>query len=437
MKIAILGGGTAGFIAAAHMTRYFPQARLWHIYDSRIPTIGVGEGTTPRFPLWLNEVTGVGPDEIATRCGATVKLGSYYEGWGSRNADFVNRFQPPRLYGYHFDAGRVTGIIGDHVRATRLDARVTSLETLPGGVTVGFEDGSHLDCDYVLDARGFPPGAWTQAPEDPDIIRMDWIPTGRAMVRRLPPSAETSMSRSIARPHGWAFQIPLQEWTSCGYVFNPSLSSDEEVLEDFDAFLEDEGAEPTEIRVRVSFPNFMRRNWFDGRIFTIGNAASFVEPLEATAIGATIMQVRTAQRWMAEQDRQSPPDKDAVGFANQTMRSYVLRNSLFIAWHYACGSRWDTPFWDLAARSLERAGKHRYLKGHVQAMTDFLDVGRDLPGAKIGACTEQERWEREILPKLTKYVPFGNFSELNFAQVGHGIGYYDADKISAGGGVNG
>ena len=109
MKVAVLGGGTAGFIAAAHMTRYFPKAQLWHIYDSRIPTIGVGEGTTPRFPLWLNEVTGIGPDEIAERCGATVKSGSYYEGWGSRDMDFVNRFQPPRLFGYHFDASRVTG----------------------------------------------------------------------------------------------------------------------------------------------------------------------------------------------------------------------------------------------------------------------------------------------------------------------------------------
>ncbi|MBO9413767.1 MULTISPECIES: tryptophan 7-halogenase [unclassified Ruegeria] len=436
MKVAVLGGGTAGFIAAAHMTRYFPKAQLWHIYDSRIPTIGVGEGTTPRFPLWLDEVTGVGPDEIAERCGATVKSGSYYEGWGSRDVDFVNRFQPPRLFGYHFDAGRVTGIIRDHVRATQMDAKVVSLDSLPDGVNIGFEDGSHLQCDYVLDARGFPSGAWDQAPADPDIIRMDWIPTGRAMVRRLPPSPDTSMSRIVARPHGWIFQIPLREWTSCGYVFNPSISSDEDVLADFDSFLKEEGAELAEIRVRVSFPNFMRRTWFDGRVFTIGNAASFVEPLEATAIGATIMQVRIAQRWMTDHHPQSTTDIQAVDHANRTMRAYVLRNSLFIAWHYVRGSRWNSPFWDLAARSLEYAGKHAYLRGHIGAMSDFLDVGRDLPGTEIGACTKQDIWEQDILPKLTKFIPFGNFSELNFAQVGHGIGYYNANNTSAGNGTH-
>lgn len=437
MKIAVLGGGTAGFIAAAHFTHYFPDADLWHIFDSRIPTIGVGEGTTPRFPLWLKEVTGVGPDEIGARCGSTVKMGSLYEGWGAEENTFVNRFQPPRLYGYHFDAGRVTDLIGDHVKANHLDARVVSLTTSPDRVQIGFEDGTHMHCDYVLDARGFPAGAWADAPEDPDIIRMDWIPTGRAMVRRLPPSKQTSMSRSIARPHGWAFQIPLRDWTSCGYVFNPTLSSDEDVLKDFDAFLESEETEPTEIRVRVNFPNFMRRNWFDGRVFTIGNAASFVEPLEATAIGATIMQVRTAQRWMTEYYPQNVPDKAAVDHANATMRSYILRNSLFIAWHYACGSQWDSPFWNLASGSLARAGKHKYLERHMGAMTDFLDAGRDLPGARIGACTDQKKWENDVLPMLTRYVPFGNFSELNFAQVGHGIGYYSTNHSAAGGSIHG
>ena len=49
MRIAVLGGGTAGFIAACHLTRSLPHVELLHVFDTRIPTIGVGEGTTPRF----------------------------------------------------------------------------------------------------------------------------------------------------------------------------------------------------------------------------------------------------------------------------------------------------------------------------------------------------------------------------------------------------
>jgi tryptophan halogenase len=80
MRIAVLGGGTAGFIAAAHLTRHLPQAELLHVFDSRIPTIGVGEGTTPRFAMWFEEVTGLGFPHLAERCGATLKKGSRYEG---------------------------------------------------------------------------------------------------------------------------------------------------------------------------------------------------------------------------------------------------------------------------------------------------------------------------------------------------------------------
>ena len=94
MKIAVLGGGTAGFIAAAHLTRNVPDAELLHVFDSRIPTIGVGEGTTPRFPVWFEEVTGLGFPDLAERCGATLKKGTRFDGWGLDGAEFLNRFQP-------------------------------------------------------------------------------------------------------------------------------------------------------------------------------------------------------------------------------------------------------------------------------------------------------------------------------------------------------
>ena len=104
MKIGVIGGGTAGFMAAAHMSRHFPDADLVHVFDSRIPPIGVGEGTTPRFPGWFNEVTGLGFSDLQNRCHATLKSGTRFEGWGSGGEDFIHRFQPVRLLGYHFDA---------------------------------------------------------------------------------------------------------------------------------------------------------------------------------------------------------------------------------------------------------------------------------------------------------------------------------------------
>jgi hypothetical protein len=57
-----------------------------------------------------------------------------------------------------------------------------------------------------------------------------------------------------------------------------------------------------------------------------------------------------------------------------------------------------------------------------------VEAGRKLPGLALSACTDQEAWDRDVYPLLTIYRPFGNFSELNFAQVGHGIGYYEARR---------
>jgi len=423
MRIAVLGGGTAGFIAAAHITRYLPDAELLHVFDSRIPTIGVGEGTTPRFAMWFEEITGLGLDHLAARCGATLKKGSHYEGWGDHGSNFMHRFQPVELFAYHFDAAGVVDVLGEHVRGQRIDARVDALETTADAVRIRLEDQTTLVCGYVLDARGFPRDLATN-PDD--YIQLDWIPTGKATIRRLSPQKWSGSSRMIARPHGWIFQIPLREWTSCGYVFNPRINSDAEIAADLTAFLHAEGITEWEQRVTPRFPNFIRRTMFDGRVFFGGNAASFIEPLEATTIGHAIVQTRAATRWIAEEGRGRCAEPEEIEAYNRLMLAYVCRDSLFVAWHYACGSRWDTAFWQYARGGIERARNHPLAKPHLAAMEKFIEAGRPLPGAALSACEDQGQWERDVLPLLRLNRPFGNFSELNFAQVGHGIGYYHA-----------
>jgi tryptophan halogenase len=426
MRIAVLGGGTAGFIAAAHFTRSLPQAELLHVFDSRIPTIGVGEGTTPRFPGWFEEVTGLGFPDLAERCGATLKRGTRFEGWGNGGTEFLHRFQPIRLIGYHFDATELVRLLGEHVRAERVDARVEELHTSADGARVRLADGTMRRCDYVFDARGFPSPTDGAGSAPRDRIQLNWIPTGRAILRRLLPQRLSGVTRAVARPHGWIFQIPLRGWTSCGYIFNPRLSSDAQVEADFTAFLQEEGVPSWNDRGMLNFPNFLRRRIFDGRVFRGGNAGCFLEPLEATAIGTAILHVRSAARWIVEHGGDSCADPDEVEAFNRAMRSCVCRDSLFLAWHYACGSRWDTPFWQYARRGIERARNSAMARPHLADMEEFVEAGRALPGLALSAYDDQDRWDREVYPLLRLYRPFGNFSELNFAQVGHGIGYYNA-----------
>jgi tryptophan halogenase len=366
-------------------------------------------------------------NDLAERCGATLKKGTLFDGWGTTGEPFLNRFQPTRLIGYHFDASQVVKVLAEYVRAQRIDARVSDVLTSSDGVRVRLADDTEHLCDYVFDARGFPASSGSTD----EFIALDWIPTGRAILRWLPPGGLVGSTRASARPHGWIFQIPLRDATSAGYIFNPRISSEAEAEADFAAFHHEEGVPDWTHRGVLDFPNFTRRRWCDGRVFRIGNQASFLEPLEATAIGTCIVQVRRAARWIEEHGPENRADADELEAVNDELLSFIVCNSLFVAWHYACGSRWDTAFWQYARRGLERASENETANSYLDELAEFVEAGRALPGRALAACEDQAQWDRDVYPLLSLYRPFGNFSELNFAQVGHGIGYYD-DRRHAG-----
>lgn len=424
MRVAVLGAGTAGFVAAAQFSKALPQAELLHVFDSQLPTIGVGEGTTPRFPGWFEDVTGLSFETLAERCGATLKTGTQFEGWGSAGRTFINRFQPVRLVGYHFDAASVVQVLAEHVRAERVDARVTALLRQPDGVRLQLQGGQNMLCDYVFDCRGFPRSTNAGQGAEDEVLALDWIPTGRAMLRRIAPGGFSGVTRAIARPHGWIFQIPLRDWTSTGYIYNPGLSSDAEVDADYTRFLHEAGVAHWEPRGALAFPNFVRKQLFDGRVFRGGNAACFLEPLEATAIGSAIVLARAAGHWMAEHATKAGAEAEVADY-NQALLTNVCRDSLFLAWHYSGGSCWDTPFWRHARQGLDRARATPWAAAQLDAMKPFVAAGRRLPGPELAACGSQDEWDQRILPLLKLFRPYGNFSELNFAQVGHGIGCYE------------
>jgi tryptophan halogenase len=244
------------------------------------------------------------------------------------------------------------------------------------------------------------------------------------MLRRLQKAGSSEATLAVARPHGWIFQIPLRDWTSCGYIYNADLSSDAEIDFDFTNFLEEEGVANWSRRGALSFPNFARHKVFDGRVFWLGNAAAFSEPLEATAICTGVFEIRAAAHLILDQGPIGGVAPDKVRTFNRKMFGYVLRNSLFLAWHYACGSRWDSAFWKYAKQGIERARDCTLTQCHLADMETFIEAGRNLPGLALSTYEDQDRWDREVYPLLSLYRPFGNFSELNFSQIGHGIGYY-------------
>ena len=202
-------------------------------------------------------------------------------------------------------------------------------------------------CPTVFDARGFPREL------HPDRhIDISFIPTNTAIIRRCPatirekhgqPVLQHTYTRAVARPHGWIFVIPLTVHTSYGYIFNRDVSSQSDVEADFDAFLEADGVTEFEQRAVIPFPNFVHRQIFDGAVARIGNAAAFMEPLEATAIVSAQLQIGMVLH--IRLNRSIENLKRDAPVVNRFLVNNMLCYGLFVGWHYSCGSKYDSGFW--------------------------------------------------------------------------------------------
>ena len=352
-KIAVVGQGTAGSLAAASVSRFHPDSdhELHHIYDSRIPVIGVGEGSWPSLVQHLRQLTDLPDETVQRRLKGTRKYGVAFEGWGRLDRDFIHYFRPQRVsYAYHLSADLMADLLRESTRARHIDAKVLDIAKVDGGARVEFEGRASERYDLVFDARGFP------GELHPDRhIGISFIPTDTAVIRRCPAIVEESgegpllqhtYTRAVARPHGWIFVIPLTVHTSYGYIFNRELSGLAEVEADFDAFLEADGVTEFERRAVIRFPNFVHRRIYDGAVARIGNAAAFMEPLEATAIVSAQLQIG-----IVLQTRLNRPvehlERDAPA-VNRFLIDNMLCYGLFVGWHYSRGSRYDSGFWRYA-----------------------------------------------------------------------------------------
>ena len=349
-RIAVVGRGTAGSLAAASIARALPdhEYELHHIYDSRIPVIGVGEGSWPSLVSQLHELTDLPHETIQRRLNGTRKYGVSFEDWGRRNQHFIHFFTPPQVsYAYHLSADLLAGILEEATKAQHIDANVLTIRRVDDGAVIDFDGRSSERYDLVFDARGFPKEV---VPEQ--HIDISFIPTNTAVIRRCPaiiepqhdgPVVEHTYTRAVARPHGWVFVIPLTAHTSYGYIFNRDITSLTDVESDFDSFLSADQVSEFEQRAVLQFPNFVHRQMYDGVIARVGNAAAFMEPLEATAIVSAQMQIGMVLQMRINRSIDLLEKDTPV--VNRFLVNNVLTYGLFVGWHYSCGSTYDSEFW--------------------------------------------------------------------------------------------
>ncbi|OYY92069.1 MAG: tryptophan halogenase [Sphingomonas sp. 28-66-16] len=340
-EIVIIGGGTAGWMAAAALARFVgSQVSIRLIESDAIGTIGVGEATIPQLKLFN---AGLGIDEamFVRATSATFKLGIEFDGWREPGARYIhafgaigrghglipfhhywlrhraeggtiplwafsasaqaaarNRFaplqeQPDQLpsgmdYAFHFDAGLYAAFLRDYAErlgVRRIEGRIA--DVVLGGETgfvqaVTLEDGTRLAGDLFVDCSGFRGLVIEQALGAGYDDWSRWLPCDRALAV---PSARvdplTPFTRSSARKAGWQWRIPLQHRTGNGHVYCSAFTSDDDAAATLLAHLDGAPlADPRPLR----FTTGKRRRMWIKNCVALGLAAGFMEPLESTSI---------------------------------------------------------------------------------------------------------------------------------------------------------
>lgn len=401
-NIVVLGGGTAGLTAALTLKRKLPQMNLRVIRSPEIGVIGVGESTNMTFPKHFLEDLGIPLPRLMKLIDPTLKLGIRFL-WGPRpefhyafafelavrhpslkrsNAAYredgdvwtgpvsalmahelaFHRGQdgkprPHRNFAFHIENPKM--VAGLEVLCKEAGVRISEgtvrgVERGEQGVAaLHLADGERVTADLFVDASGFRAELIGKTLEEPWIPYTKSLYCDRAVVGSWMREEEVISPYTLAETMeaGWCWRIEHSQHINRGYVYSSSFLSDEEARVEFLRKNPKIRGEQTHI---VRFLSGRRARLWVGNVVAVGNASGFVEPLEATAIGALCLQSGTLAAALEEAHFEMSDPMRALFNRYNTDQWDDIRD--FLAIHYKFNHRVESGFWQTARRDVDLAG---------------------------------------------------------------------------------
>jgi tryptophan halogenase len=390
-KVVVVGGGSAGFLAALGLKVKMPDLVVRVIRSKDIGIIGVGEGSTAPLTTFLHGYLDADIRTLLRLAQPTLKMGLKFVGWGPRKHYYYPfgaqlDIKPPTLqrniayycddeiddatlemamiarekvffrdqngqpqvhnkFAYHIENEKFVyyleafaknfgvEIVEDTIQGvTQDESGVKELKLASGGVETA---------DLFVDCSGFKSLLLGETLGEPYISYKPSLFCDRAVVGGWERTTEPihPYTTSEAMDHGWCWQIEHLNRINRGYVYSSDFVSDDEARRELVA----KNPKITGPHRVIRFTSGRYRRAWVKNVVAIGNASGFVEPLEATALGVIAARSQLVSQMLIECDRQIDPFE--VDLYNQSHGRLWDSIRDFLASHYRFNSHPTTPFW--------------------------------------------------------------------------------------------
>ncbi|WP_299802227.1 tryptophan halogenase family protein [uncultured Shewanella sp.] len=433
-RIAIVGGGTAGWLTANHLGKALlanEQLSITLIESPDIPTIGVGEGTVPAIRQSLQSF-GISETEFIRRCDVTFKQSIKFVNWldkdkhGLQNFyhhlfdmpgsvlqeltarwlankeshyarsvspqhDVCEAFRAPKSisdpeykgklgYAYHLNAAKFAELLGENAkerfRVEHLWANVQEVILGQDGEIASLvtDSAGKLDFDFYIDCSGFASLLIDKALKVPFINKAEQLFVDKAVVVQVPTVNDDIIppfTISTAHQAGWIWDIALSNRRGVGFVYSSKYMDDETAIDKLDTYLEGKLA-GHKYRIIPMTVGFRERSW-EKNCVALGLAQGFLEPLEATSILLTDF----AAGFLAQRFPTSTCQLAAIQQRFNHVMGYAWERVVdFIKLHYCLSDRDDSQFWidnrDPATMSDELINRLAQWQDFVPSREDFF-----------------------------------------------------------------
>ncbi|WP_125717436.1 tryptophan halogenase family protein [Pseudoalteromonas rubra] len=403
-ELIILGGGTAGWMTAAMLSRIFrDKLSITLVESDEIATIGVGEASIPPL-VDFNRGLGLDEREFITRTQATIKLGIEFTGWGSSSAQYMHAFGsigkrfgfcdfhhvwqhaqqmaeqhgtaksalwdyslnyraakagrfahlpvipntrlPGLEYAYHFDAGLYAKLLKEVAQkqgVIRTEGKVTEvkLDQQTGEVSeLVMHDGACLSADMFIDCSGLSAMLIDKTLNVGFDDWSHWLACDSAFAIPTEHGDVPLLPYTQSIAHGAGWQWRIPLQHRVGNGLVFASRFCSEA-QAREVLLSNLQGKPLDEPRLIRFKTGMRRKQWHKNVFAIGLSSGFLEPLESTSIHLIQSAIMRLIRHFPV-SKQPDMQREAC---NSEFSQEMKQIRDFIILHYKATKRDDTAFW--------------------------------------------------------------------------------------------